>query len=156
MIWIKIREIREEDLETVHKIERNSFRYPYPYSYLHFLFTLSRKLFLVAEIYPLQKIVGYIVGVIQYKNVGHIYSIAVDERYRGRGIGKKLIKKLLEKFIEKKCKTIRLEVRPSNIAAQNLYDKIGFRKNYLVKKYYPDGEDCCTEILEMDEENECD
>jgi ribosomal protein S18 acetylase RimI-like enzyme len=52
--------------------------------------------------------------------------IAVLPQYRGLGIGEALTAKLIQKSRELKLDWLMLEVRPSNIAAVTLYNKLGF------------------------------
>jgi len=64
-------------------------------------------------------------------------NIAVDARYRNKGIGTALLNKAIEET-EKDCEFITLEVRKSNKNAIRLYEKFGFetvgeRKNYYSK-----------------------
>lgn len=73
---------------------------------------------------------------------GHITNIAVHPHYRGKGIGDLLLNSMINNCSEKKVKAMTLEVRSSNIAAQNLYTKHGFIPEGRRKKYYEDnGED---------------
>ena len=68
----------------------------------------------------------------------HITEIAVRESYRRQGIGQLLIITLIEMGVKLKADLATLEVRISNTAAQNLYEKFGFEKVGLRKGYYTD------------------
>ena len=46
------------------------------------------------------------------------------------------------------CNAIALEVRPSNVAALGLYEKLGFALIGRRKRYYPDKEDALVLLLE--------
>ncbi|MQP26350.1 GNAT family N-acetyltransferase [Sphingobacterium faecium] len=69
---------------------------------------------------------------------GWIEDVVVNEQYRGRGIGKKLIEKILEIGHEKKLNEILLYTEDHRKAALNLYKGIGFQakesKIYYIKK----------------------
>ena len=65
-------------------------------------------------------------------------NILVKEKYRGRGIGTKLMSYLVSEAIHYKVINITLEVRVSNSRAINLYKKFGFREVALRKYYYGD------------------
>ena len=67
---------------------------------------------------------------------GHIMTINVDKDFRRLKIGSLLLKKLIELSKEHNLKLLTLEVRSSNIAAQNLYKKYGFLCVGLRKNYY--------------------
>ena len=68
----------------------------------------------------------------------HISSIAVREAYRRRGIGEMLIITTINQATKLKARIITLEVRASNIAAQNLYSKYGFTQTGVRRGYYID------------------
>lgn len=101
--------------------------------------------FLVAEVD--QAIVGFIYGtesrripteVLQNWNAGKVGSIetmAVEVKFRRKGIGTLLLKKLLELFKDKGIDTVTLSVPASEIAAQKLYQKFGFEtRGYFLRK----------------------
>lgn len=52
-----------------------------------------------------------------------IYNIALDEEYRGYGIGRQMIERLIDQL---KGQTVILYTHPKNIG---LYEKLGFRRN---------------------------
>jgi ribosomal-protein-alanine N-acetyltransferase len=87
--------------------------------------------FLVAES---DRIDGYII----FGPDGHIISMAVTPERRRRGIGTRLINESAEHC---RGKTLRLEVRVSNIGAQRFYQSLGFVSAGKTKGYYQDGED---------------
>jgi len=73
---------------------------------------------------------------------GHVTNIAVHPDFRRKGIGTLLMDKLM--FISKNENLIglTLEVRKSNLSAQNLYNQFGFIEEGVRKNYYSDnGED---------------
>ncbi|MBC7251936.1 MAG: ribosomal protein S18-alanine N-acetyltransferase [Anaerolineae bacterium] len=72
----------------------------------------------------------------------HIGTLAVHPHWRRRGLGSLLLAALLDKAVEKGAIVATLEVRVSNIAAQNLYRAFGFEQVGLRPGYYQDnGED---------------
>lgn len=64
--------------------------------------------------------------------------IAVKEKCRGRGAGGALFKALLDKTAEKGADQIFLEVAEDNAPAIGLYEKNGFQRISVRKKYYKD------------------
>ncbi len=136
---IVITRAEEKDLSSVYYIEQKCFKYPYPFPLLLFYHKIFPEGFRIAKIG--NEIVGYIIFIIEKDNVGHIISLAVHPDYRRRGIGYKLLLSAI-KFLEMiDINVIKLEVRVSNIAAIKLYEKVGFIKTKILKKYYKDGED---------------
>ena len=63
-------------------------------------------------------------------------NIVVKKSKRNEGIGSKLLNKILEIAAAKNAKTITLEVNEKNLPAIKLYQKFGFEKVGLRKKYY--------------------
>jgi ribosomal protein S18 acetylase RimI-like enzyme len=58
----------------------------------------------------------------------HIEDVIVDENLRGQGIGDALVQGLLEAAHEMGLKGVSLTCNPHRIAANRLYQKIGFKK----------------------------
>jgi ribosomal-protein-alanine N-acetyltransferase len=68
----------------------------------------------------------------------HITSIAVRLAYQRRGIGEQLFIFLIDLAQKLNARILTLEVRASNVAAQNLYSKYGFAGVGLRRGYYSD------------------
>jgi ribosomal protein S18 acetylase RimI-like enzyme len=56
----------------------------------------------------------------------NIHDIIIEKKYRGKGIGEKLLLQLEKIALKKNYCKINLEVRNDNLVAQNLYKKMGF------------------------------
>ncbi len=78
------------------------------------------------------------VGVWLMVGEAHIVTVAVRERYRRMGIGERLVIAILELAKEYDQEVATLEVRASNDSAQRLYEKYGFARLGLRKRYYTD------------------
>jgi len=68
----------------------------------------------------------------------HICTLAVRPEWRGCGLGELLLGGLIERALARKAEVVTLEVRVSNLVAQNLYAKYGFRIVGRRKGYYSD------------------
>ena len=92
-------------------------------------------------------------GLIDYSIVSDqafLNNIATVLEHRNSGIASKLIKSMITKCKNLKIKSISLEVRISNQAAINLYEKFGFSKISKRKRIYSDPvEDGWVMSLEM-------
>ncbi|MFX0548264.1 ribosomal protein S18-alanine N-acetyltransferase [Hathewaya histolytica] len=66
----------------------------------------------------------------------HITNVAVHPKYREMGIGSSLIKELKKTCIQHSVLHMTLEVRESNINAQRLYLREGFRNCGIRKNFY--------------------
>ena len=81
--------------------------------------------------------IGYLEYSLIYDRM-EIDNFYVEEEYRKKGIGTKLLSYLVSVAIEHRVINITLEVRQSNEIARNLYKKFGFREVALRKYYYGD------------------
>ena len=75
-----------------------------------------------------------------------LYSLAVDARAQGRGVGRALVEAALACARREGCARLSLEVRPDNAAARTLYCKCGFEDRGVMPEHYADG----TAALIMD------
>ena len=71
-------------------------------------------------------------GCVAYKKIGEeiceMKRLYVKNEFRGEKIGEKLVLELLNKGRENKFRLMRLDTHPWMNAAQNLYQKFGFRE----------------------------
>lgn len=81
------------------------------------------------------EIIGF-AGIIVTPVDVEITNIVTKKSKRKKGIGKSLLDKLIEMAKELKSETISLEVNEKNNIAIQLYEKCGFEKVGLRKKYY--------------------
>lgn len=76
--------------------------------------------------------VGFIDYGIQIRNkikMGTLNDIFIINKYRGRGLGTRLIHHVLDKMRKENCKYVKSGVRSKNIKAQELWIKEGFKIN---------------------------
>ncbi|HJN12186.1 MAG TPA: GNAT family N-acetyltransferase [Pirellulaceae bacterium] len=82
---------------------------------------------LVAEID--QKVVGYISTWIDREaSQGFIPNLAVDQCWRGSGIGRSLIERAIAYFREQGVTLVRIETLDQNAVGQKLYPSLGFQE----------------------------
>ena len=132
---LNIRLMKETDINQV--LEISSLSLKESWSMASFINELSNPLarYLIAE--KGNKILGF-AGVWIIVDEGHITNIAVHPKYRGYGIGKELLSSMIDYAKEWQINSFTLEVRPSNIIAQNLYNKFQFKEEGIRKNYYAD------------------
>jgi len=131
-----IRKMIAHDLELVIAIDQVSFSLPWPQRSFQFELTdnLASRCW-VAELDG--RIVAMIVSWFIIDEL-HVATIATHPEFRGRGIGKKLlVHALLSAKKEGAVKSF-LEVRASNVVAQNMYRTLGFVEDGRRKEYYKD------------------
>jgi ribosomal-protein-alanine N-acetyltransferase len=66
----------------------------------------------------------------------HINNLAVRPELRGRGLGLQMLEAVIDEARRLGAESLALEVRRSNVAAQRLYKRAGFREDGLRKSYY--------------------
>jgi ribosomal-protein-alanine N-acetyltransferase len=71
----------------------------------------------------------------------HLLKIVVEPTSRGCGVGESLLTSSVNLLIERGIKSMFLEVASDNSKAISLYEKLGFKKLILKKKFYSNGSD---------------
>ena len=84
-----------------------------------------------------QYIVGFS-GIWMIADEAHLTNIAVRHQYQGKGLGELLVIATIDLAVELKASFMTLEVRASNLVAQNLYHKYGFVQMGIRRGYYLD------------------
>lgn len=81
-----------------------------------------------------------------------IMTIGVAKEYQKRGIASNLLKTMIENAKSIGAKRMLLEVKVNNNSALKLYEKFGFTKMGLRKRYYmPEGIDAYTMCAQIDD-----
>ncbi|MHB8432801.1 MAG: ribosomal protein S18-alanine N-acetyltransferase [Candidatus Tyrphobacter sp.] len=71
----------------------------------------------------------------------HVTTIAVGTQHRGRGFGETMLLRLVDEALARGASWMTLEVRESNVVAQQLYKKYGFTTVTARKAYYSDNDE---------------
>jgi ribosomal-protein-alanine N-acetyltransferase len=128
----RVREATSSDLPGILAIEREVFSDPWPVSgFQAFLGELG----LVSEFDG--EVVGYIFARVA-GGEAEILNLAVHRAHRSRGVGRSLLEEIVKRVARRGANLLFLEVRVSNVEAQNFYCKMGFkqvgrRPNYYVR-----------------------
>lgn len=86
-----------------------------------------------------------------------IMTIGVAKEYQKRGIASNLLKTMIENAKSIGAKRMLLEVKVNNNPALKLYEKFGFTKMGLRKRYYmPEGIDAYTMCAQIDDLDDLD
>ncbi len=134
-----VREMEEGDLDSVTRIEKETF--PSPWSYRAFKAEIDNPFSHTWVVEFEGKIIAYAIA-FDYDESFHLANIAVTKEYRRKGIGSLLMKEVEKKAKELGKRIIILEVRESNRTAQAFYMRHGYRLISIRKGYYPPkGED---------------
>jgi ribosomal-protein-alanine N-acetyltransferase len=84
-----------------------------------------------------ERLLGFI-GMWLMVNEAHIVTVAVREECRRMGIGERLLIAAIDIAMNADQEVVTLEVRASNTGAQRMYEKYGFERAGLRKRYYSD------------------
>lgn len=126
-----------DDLDAVLAIEHKSFSTPWTDTmFLSELRQGPNSQLLVAR---LEKRPTTIVGYVGYRAVldeMHVMIVAVAPAWRRRGIAQRMLSEAMDQARQADCARAILEVRASNIGAQQLYYRLGFAPVGVRPKYY--------------------
>jgi ribosomal-protein-alanine N-acetyltransferase len=141
---VEIRRLVYSDLPAVLSIERRAFTTPW--SLAMFVLELSKPSGICLAATTGEGLIGYLVCS-RYADVWHLMNVAVEPRRRREGIATTLIGQLFDDAGADSRYT--LEVRTSNDAAIQMYQRFGFRPSGHRRRYYHDnGEDALIMWLE--------
>jgi ribosomal-protein-alanine N-acetyltransferase len=90
------------------------------------------------------RIAGFVVGAFEDtgENIyGHLCNFAVSPGFQHRGIGTALMRRVEQQFALESATGAQLEVRESNLRAQQFYIRLGYRPVFQIGGYYANGED---------------
>ncbi|MGE7604698.1 ribosomal protein S18-alanine N-acetyltransferase [Peribacillus sp. NPDC097675] len=133
------RMMKTEDIEQVLNVEKQSFTLPWTReAFFNELNNNEYAVYLVIE--DDGKIAGYC-GAWIVIDESHITNIAILPEYRGQKLGEALLRKMIEISISMGVVRMTLEVRVSNAVAISLYEKLGFQKGGIRKRYYTDNQE---------------
>ncbi len=125
-------------LEDVSEPDEVEAEEPAAPGFLARLLTVLRGLFPVGpEASNGDYLLGYI-GLWQVVDDAHVVSIGVRTPFRRHGVGEALLIRAIETAMGWGSRYVTLEVRVSNRGAQSLYDKYGFKRAGVRKRYYLD------------------
>ena len=136
----KIVPMEKEHIESVFGLEKMCFAHPWVKGAFENEMENKNAYYFVA-LDGQNQILGY-GGFWCVWGEGQITNIAVHPEKRRMHIGETLLDSIIKKAEDLKAEVLTLEVRVSNMAAQSLYEKKGFEKVGVRKRYYTDnGED---------------
>lgn len=136
---MKIREMTYSDLDQIAQLEQQLFKEPW--SKEDFKKELDENEFanyMVVEIDG--EIAGYF-GLWILFDQAQITTIGTSKKYQRQHIASMMMETIEKMCIENECEFLSLEVRISNLPAQNLYKKFGLEIVSVRKNYYSDHED---------------
>ena len=129
------------DLEILYKIEKECFTLEaFSKKQITSLLQAPNSISLLAEING--KIVGFIIALIyggRNGKIGHVFTLDVALNARKKGVGLKLLDSLEQILREKGVNVCYLEAKVNNVAARELYRKLGYVEIRFLKGFYRGG-----------------
>src|SRR3990170_6962328 len=145
---IIIEDMKEDDLFDVMKIEKDAFSDPWTIDMFY-----SELFNPISRFWGAKDISGRLIGYISFWRVvdeAQLLNLAVHQSFRRKGIGSKILLTSIDYWKKEGIKTVLLEVRRSNKAAQELYEKYGFNVIVVRPRYYKNPvEDALVMALEL-------
>ena len=129
--------MNESHANGVYELSKECFAIPWTLESINNELNNPLAKYVIAQDLSTGEVVGF-VGVWIIAGEGDITNIAVSSKYRKLGIASNLLIKLFDVCKTFNCEDITLEVRASNIPAQNLYKKFNFKEEGIRKGYYSD------------------
>jgi [ribosomal protein S18]-alanine N-acetyltransferase len=125
--------MREQDLDEVMAIE--SAIYTHPWTRGNFADSL-RAGYECRTLRPGRELLGYFVVMVA-AGEAHLLNLSIASAHQRIGHGSMLLREAAALALRLGARSLFLEVRPSNRAAQALYTRFGFRKIAVRRGYYP-------------------
>ncbi len=135
--------INHADLEPILAIERDSFQWPWGRpSFEGGLSSHNARNYAVksAQGQTCDLILAYAFLRLTVEEV-HVLKVAVTPAWRGQGIASWLLERCFTLSVAQGARSAHLEVRPSNVPAVELYQKLGFELVGRRPKYYTDSKE---------------
>ena len=126
---------RPEQLEGVLEIERASFNNPTTREWYERELARPGVCFLYVLRTPEAPVAAFC-AFWYVADQAHINNLAVRPELRGRGLGSQMLEAVMVEVKRLGAGSLALEVRRSNVAAQRLYLRAGFRQEGIRQSYY--------------------
>lgn len=137
-----------DDIEALHRLQCSSN--PAPWTLDQWRVELEQgisEIFVLTDDETDSEMHGYIV--IRLLEGIHIVDVAVDPSSRGLGFGLRLVRAAVRRGLRGQFPDVWLEVRSTNDAAVQLYQKVGFTIRSKHPGYYSNGDDAYRMALDL-------
>ncbi|MDH3327198.1 MAG: ribosomal protein S18-alanine N-acetyltransferase [Gammaproteobacteria bacterium] len=138
---VTFKSILESDLDSILAIENESHIHPWPRGVFRDCLRVSYVCDMLVDSQSGEGSAAETIIVYGIMSVAageaHIFNVCVSADFRRQGFGEKMLSHLLAVAKNKNAEAAFLEVRPSNLTAISLYEKLGFEIVGRRKDYYP-------------------
>ncbi|MGR6982194.1 ribosomal protein S18-alanine N-acetyltransferase [Testudinibacter sp. P27/CKL/0425] len=142
---IAIQPLDAADFDRLYQIEQQAHLIPWSKGTL---LNNQGERYLNLKIIKNQTIVGFAICQ-TVLDEATLFNIAIDPAYQRQGLGEQLLLQLINELRQSAVLILWLEVRQSNLAAQKLYDRLGFNLVTQRKNYYPTADNQREDALVM-------
>jgi ribosomal-protein-alanine N-acetyltransferase len=135
---LRVRPMQHYDIDSVYAIELAGHRSPWSRDILRDCVLVNydcRVIEVVTNVGIM--LAGYVICRYDEK-MCHILNLCIKSTLQGKGYGQFLLRNVINTQKNTPVDTIILEVRPSNIVAIHVYQKIGFQQTGIKPGYYHD------------------
>jgi ribosomal-protein-alanine N-acetyltransferase len=128
--------MRRTDLAQVAQVEARIF--PFPWTFGNFADSLAAGYdgWVFETRSAPTELLGYAI-VMWLPDEVHLLNLSVDSRFQSMGLGGAMLDWLMQDGALRGARSMLLEVRPSNTTALRLYERKGFHRVGLRRRYYP-------------------
>lgn len=130
---LSLRRMEDKDISNVMTIELLSYEFPWTEGIFRDCIRVGYRCRVLEED---GEMVGYAVMSVG-AGESHVLNVCVRPDTRERGYGRILMTELIDQARALGAEMMFLEVRPSNLAARALYEKLGFNEVGARNNYYP-------------------
>lgn len=145
-----LRRMREEDIQRVLEIERQSSELVWPERSYHYELreNNAERAWVACENSGL--VIGFVMLWLILDEM-HVPNFAVDPEFRRMGVGYRLLANGLSEGWKEGARISFLEVRSGNLPALGLYRKLGYEQAGIRKGYYQDNQEDAL-LMNLDED----
>ena len=127
------RNMTDADIDRVAELENQNFSDAWTRNSIYETSCQNQAFITVAE--EDGEIAGYCI-IYYVMDEGEIARIAVDDKFRRRGVGRGLLDYTCQCCLEKQVDRLLLDVRESNVGARAFYESYGFEVDGIRKNFY--------------------
>ena len=129
----RLRPMDEDDLDEVLDIEREIYEFPWTWGNFSDSMHAGYSCWTYREN---DELMAYCI-IMAAAEEAHLLNLSVAAQHHRQGYGRMLLAHVLEVARQRGAKSLYLEVRPSNVAARQLYSASGFQQIGTRRDYYP-------------------
>ena len=146
---LTIRRAQAEDIETIYAIDHLCFPAPLAYDMDTFMFYLCDHLSETWVADSADGVIGFAIFQMEPRGRAHFITLDVLPEHRGKRIGSTLMHHAHERARARGATMMVLQVAVVNQVAMDFYERRGYVKTRLIKRYYEDKTDAWEMKLDL-------